>query len=146
MKCGYGDHCKLGKEVGKLDAVKQDKKYYHKSCLHEKETKTQIVEYFRQHFNKNEPSKNIYGALSKYLNENNFEIDYILFCLKNKAKSLNSMYGLIYSLSNPDNYKEYKRIEARKFIINLGDYSESSYNEAVVTESKKQATWGDVFG
>lgn len=145
MKCGYATNCKNNGEVDKKDAIKISNKYYCKECAKEKELKQEIEKYYREKFNAKEPLMNVRGAISKYIKDG-YEANYIMFCLKFKAKSLNSLYGLVYQLSNGKNLTEFTKMKNKKVDISFDNYGDDCYTNIVSIQPKKEKTWGDIFG
>lgn len=145
MKCGY-QHCKYGGEVDKDDAIKISSRYWHKECNDERNIKGRIlIEFYKKFSNSKEPEQSAKGAISKYIHKLGYDAEYVLFCLLIKAKNLNSMHGLIYTLNDSKNLKEYKEKKAKH--TNIEKYQHNSKaNENVVTINKKtNKKWGDYF-
>ena len=145
MKCAY-TYCKFGGNVDKEDAVKDKNRYWHKECHKEKELKNEIKNYYYDKFNSKEPIKNVNSAIKKYINDEKYDAGYVLYCLKHKAKNLNSIYGLIYTLSYRQNEKDYKKYVASKTeIIFDQDVSYDFIEENRSVVSKNTSKWGDLF-
>lgn len=145
MKCGY-NKCKFGGNVDKKDAIKDGTRYFHKECLHEKKIKHEIESYYRNNFNTNEPLQNVRSAISSFVHKNMYDADYVLWCLKNKAKKLNSIFGLSYSLSYIANYEEFVKEKINKIEIKLEAPSDEEYLKTTPIQPKKNKNWGDFFG
>lgn len=146
MKCGY-KYCKLGGEVAKEDAVKVGGRYWHKECSHERDIKTKIREYYQEHFNSREPVVAINKAISKYVHEQNYDVDYVFYCLKHKVKNLNSLYGLSYTLSYKQNEKDFKKMVAKNTKIVYNQPIENDFfkpNEELV-KKKSHKRWEEYF-
>lgn len=140
MKCGY-NKCNLGGEVSKEEGVKEGNRWYHKECLAEKNLKKEIEEYYRNHFNDREPLQNIRIAISNYIHKQGYEAEYVLWCLKNKAQKLNSMYGLSYTLSYKQNEVEFKKWRANQVKIEFDDYNDEYFDELPKYKSKEDKGW-----
>lgn len=145
MKCAYGNNCKNGGNVEKEKAVKISNKYYCPECLKEKELKQEIEKYYREKFNSKEPLMNVRGAISKYIKDG-YQADYIMFCLQAKAKNLNSLYGLVYQLSNNNNLTEFTSLKNKKIDIKFEEYGDVDYQNNIKIQPKKEKNWGDIFG
>jgi hypothetical protein len=137
VKCGYGEHCKFDGNVDKSVAIKVSTRYWHRDCLAEKEMKTDIINaFYKKYPNSREKSMVANKALNLYLYELNYEIEYVMFCLLNKTESLNSMYGLKFSLNNQQNYSEFKKIKAKH--TKIGKYEHKNQNDSNVIEIKRK--------
>jgi len=146
MKCGYGDKCKYGGEVEKDKAVKIGNRYWHKKCAKEKDLKNRIIEEFYTKFKSNEPMVSARKAVSKYIHEMNYEAEYVLYCLLYKAKKLNSLHGLIYTLNNDKIYTEYKKLKAKANKVEFDQPVNDYFDEEVVKiKTKKDKRWGDII-
>lgn len=146
MKCGYGEMCKFGGEVEKSVAIKIGSRYWHKRCVKEKELKSRIVEEFYAKFKSKEPNISARKAVKKYIHELDYEAEYVLYCLLYKAKNLNSLHGLIYSLNDNKNMKDYKKLKAKATDIEFNQPINDYYDEEVVKiNSKKAKRWGDIL-
>jgi hypothetical protein len=145
MKCAYGKNCKCGGEVEKSIAIKISNKYYHEQCLVEKQAKKDIEDYYKENINPNEPVKNIRIAIGSFINKNGYDAEYVLFCLKYKAKKLNSIYGLSYPLSNKQNYEDYKKDKSKNVKIEFENNYETD-DEVIQIKPSAIKRWGDFFG
>jgi len=145
MKCGY-KYCKFGGEVDKKDAVKVGNRYLHKECDNEKNIKVEIKDYYYKKFESKESIQIVNGAIKKYINDQGFDAGYVLWCIKNKAKVLNSIYGLGYTLTYKLNEKEYKTYLASITKIEYDQDTNSEFNTTInKNNAKKNKKWGDLF-
>ena len=144
MKCGY-QYCKYGGEVDKDNAVKRGNRYYHEKCSYEADMKAKIRDYYYEKFKTNEPIKNVNSAIKKFINDQGYDADYVMFCLK-KAQVLNSIYGLSNTLFYKPNEQEFKKSKANRTKIEyqkpLNDIFEKEVRK-INREKDKQ--WRDFF-
>lgn len=96
MKCKYS-YCKYNGEVDKDLAIKIGNSYFHKECIHEKQTKQEIEEYYL----KNLPQCTLQilrKVIKQLIHEKLNSADYVLFVLKyikTNNKTINNPFGLI---------------------------------------------------
>ena len=142
MKCKY-TQCKLGGEVEKNEAIKVGSSYYHKECNDERLFKQQIEKKYYEKFQTKEPIIRVRDAINKYIHKDIYKPEYILFVLDEDIK-LNSMFGLIYYLSNNKFLEKYNRQQAKliKFEINKVEKEESN---DIKYKTKKRNGWGDII-
>lgn len=145
MKCAY-KYCKHGGNVEKEDAVKINKRYWHKDCAQEQELKKQIKDYYINNFNDKEPIQAINTAIAKYIHKDGYEAEYVYYCLKHKADKLNSLYGLAYTLSYKKNLEDFKKMVAKntKIVYNQ-DTSNFFETKENMIKSKTHKKWEDYF-
>ena len=142
MKCRYA-HCKYGGEVEKEEAIKIGSAYYHKECNQEREYKKKIESTYYDKYKTKEPIIQVRKAINKYINIDNYEVEYILFVLKQDIK-LNSMFGLIYYLNNKKFLDMYNKELAKLIKFDASEVdTEESIN--VKFKRKKQKGWGDMI-
>ena len=146
IKCGYNDYCKFGGDVEKEIAVKIGSRYWHKECAREKDFKKRIIDEFYSKFNSNEPSTSAKKAVKKYVHELDYPADYVLYCLLYKAKNLNSLHGLQYSLNDNRNFKDYKKLKAKATKLEFNQPINDNFdNEVVKIKTKRDRKWGDIL-
>jgi len=143
MKCGYV-HCNLGKEVEREIAIKYEKKYYHTECFAEKQLKSEIESYFRENINTNEPVAQIRRYFAQY--HLSYDLDYIMWCLKNKSQKLKYSAGLNYVLSDGKNIDEFNKIKLKQVELVFDNEFECVYNKIEPIKTKTIKKWGDYFG
>jgi len=144
MKCAY-KYCRYGGEVEKENAVKRSNRYWHKECAHEADMKNEIKDYYYKKFNSKEPMKNANTALKKFINEQGYSADYVMYCLK-KAEKLNSIYGLSYTLSYKKNEEEFKKMVANRTKIEYNQPVNDIFEREVAKIDRKQdKKWRDFF-
>jgi len=146
IKCGYGEHCKFDGNVKKEDAVKIKTRYWHKECNLEVEMKEKIIEtFYNKYRNSREKPLVARKALNSYLYEMNYDVEYIMFCLLNKSTSLNSLYGLKFSLNNQKNYSEFKTIKAKHTKTEKYEHKNQNDSSVVQIKGKNKKGWEDYF-
>ena len=145
MKCGYSK-CKLGGEVDKEVAIKVGKRWWHEECIKERDLKSEIEKTYYEKFESKEPIINVRNAISKYIDKDMHDPNYVLWCLKNKATKLNSLFGLSYILGYKQNEIDFKKEQARKINLEFGKYSDDRFEKIEQAIPKKNKTWSDYFG
>ena len=145
MKCGFS-HCKLGGQVEKSEATKIGSRYFHKDCASEKDIRQQIEELYYQKFQSKEPIVSVRKAINNYINRDNHNPEYILWCLKYKAEKLNSLHGLSYTLGYKANEGEFKKWKARSLKFEFGEYNDEQYLDVDKIQGRKDKKWEDWFG
>lgn len=142
MKCRYAQ-CKYGGEVEKEEAIKIGSAYYHKECNQEREYKKKIETIYYERFKTNEPIVQVRNAINKYINKDNYKVEYISFVLQQDIK-LNSLFGLIYYLNNKKFLDMYNKEQAKlvKFDVNKVEKEDST---TIKYKQKKRSGWGDII-
>lgn len=142
MKCRY-NHCQLGGEVSREEAVKVGKCYYHQECYEEKELKAKIVQNYYDQFQTKEPIQAVRKAINKYIHEDDFAPHFILFVLNEDIK-LNSMFGLIYYLNYPIFHEKYNKLQARLTTFDADRVSTQS-TSTIKYQQRQRQKWGDII-
>lgn len=145
MKCGYS-HCKLGCETDKINGVKVGKRWWHKECIVERDLKSEIEKTYYEKFQSKEPIASVRKAINNYIYRDNYDVEYVLWCLKNKATKLNSLHGLSYTLSYKQNETEFNKLQAKKLTLEFGNYDNDDYLKVAKIEPKKVKRWADFLG
>lgn len=143
MKCRYAQ-CKFGGEVEKKDAIKVGSAYYHKECNHERECKKLIEETYYKVFQNKDPIIQVRKAINKYVNNDNYKCEYILFVLNEDIK-LNSIFGLIYYLNNYKFLSKYNKEQAKLIEFDVSKVKKVENKEIKYKQRKKKSGWGDII-
>jgi hypothetical protein len=110
MKCKFAQ-CKLGGEVAKEDAIKNNTGYYHNECLQEAMSRREIRELFIANINDTEPMAHLNRTICNILDIKGFESEYLLFALNHVIKNkINLRYvnGLHYIVNDAKILKAYE--------------------------------------
>lgn len=108
MKCRY-NHCKLGGEVEKEDAIYHNRMYFHDECYKKYEMKAKLRDILNSF-----PTREVNISISKAIDDNNYPLGFIEFVARNKKSEFKNSYGLLYQLKIEQNYKDYVQSEGQK--------------------------------
>lgn len=113
-RCKYGK-CKHENhmiDIRKEEYVFDDCAYWHPDCKHEKDTINEIIDYWYRHVDADETNYgNLQRIIRTLIDKRGYEVDYILFALKEKAQFLHHPPGLFYAT---DDYKLIEKWKQKK--------------------------------
>ena len=148
-KCKYS-HCKHDTnviDIEKDDYVEENNKYYHSDCKHEKDVRSEIIDYWYKNIDADVIFNQFVRILDRLLYSEHLDCDYVLFALKKKAKYLKHPPGLVYAVKDKEVKKEWdfkKKLEEfnkAKIEVIKNEEPSFTYND---NNSKKK--FGDIFG
>ena len=94
-KCGY-KNCRH-QEIVDLENdkyIKDNGRYYHTDCKHEKDVRAEIIKYWYENIDKGVPVGLLVNIVERLICKESFDCDYVLWALKQRSKYIKHPHGL----------------------------------------------------